>query len=52
MIIEIQEKKMQIEIFGELPLDSGTLKKHLKVGRESQEQQFSKPFDKHGMNTD
>jgi hypothetical protein len=34
MIIEIQEKKMHIEIFGEIPLDSGTLKKHLKCGRD------------------
>jgi len=33
MIIEIQEKKMHIEIFGEIPLDSSTLKKHLKCGR-------------------
>lgn len=33
MIIEIQEKKINIEIFGELPLDSSTLKKHLKLGR-------------------
>ena len=28
MLIEIQEKKMQIEIFGENPLDFKTLKKH------------------------
>lgn len=34
MIIEIQEKKMHIEIFGEIPLDCGTIKKHLKGGRE------------------
>jgi hypothetical protein len=34
MIIEIQEKKMHIEIFGEIPLDSDTLKNHLKCGRD------------------
>lgn len=28
MLIEIQEKKMQIEIFGETPLDFNSLKKH------------------------
>lgn len=28
MLIEIQEKKMQIEIFGENPLDFKALKKH------------------------
>jgi hypothetical protein len=33
MIIEIQEKKINIEIFGELPLDRDTIKKHLKFGR-------------------
>jgi hypothetical protein len=33
MIIEIQEKKMHIEIFGETSLDCGTIKKHLKCGR-------------------
>ena len=32
MIIEIQEKKMHIEIFGETPLDCDTIKKHLKCG--------------------
>jgi hypothetical protein len=37
MIIEIQEKKMHIEIFGETPLDSDTLKKHLKSGRDTLE---------------
>ena len=30
MLIEIQEKKMHIEIFGETPLDFITLKKHFK----------------------
>jgi hypothetical protein len=34
MIIELQEKKMHIEIFGETPLDSDTIKKHLKGGLE------------------
>jgi hypothetical protein len=34
MIIELQEKKMHIEIFGETPLDSDTIKKHLKCGQE------------------
>jgi hypothetical protein len=34
MIIEIQEKKMHIEIFGEIPLDCGTIKKHIKGGGE------------------
>lgn len=28
MLIEIQEKKMQIEIFGENPLDFKSIKKH------------------------
>lgn len=34
MIIELQEKKMHIEIFGETPLDCDTIKKHLKCGQE------------------
>jgi hypothetical protein len=33
MIIELQEKKMHIEIFGETPLDCDTIKKHLKCGK-------------------
>lgn len=34
MIIELQEKKMHIEIFGETPLDSDTIKRHLKCGKD------------------
>ena len=33
MIIELQEKKMHIEIFGETPLDCDTIKRHLKCGQ-------------------
>ena len=42
MIIEIQEKKMYIEIFGENPLDCQTIRKHLKSSSGSKAQPNSK----------
>ena len=33
MLIEIQEKKMLIEIFGENPIDSNLIRNHIKLSK-------------------
>lgn len=52
MIIELQEKKMHIEIFGETPLDSDTIKKHLRGGLEPKPPSpVIRPIDEASMGT-
>ena len=45
MLIEIQEKKMEIEIFGENPIDSNLIRNQIKLSQVKAQKQSNKMFD-------